>query len=349
MKTGLTILLLVVCFVVKGQNAQVSQLNKTYMSGKYDQAITLAEEMLKNDPDNIDAKLTLGRALADKGRYKEAIPNLKFAVERDKSWRKAWALGYLGNSYFMLGDYEKSEFALKSCIELNATRNATNFAYRGQLLFGYDTFFKGWKIKETAHIRFHFQNMSDTDIDRYMQLREDAYAEVNKFFNSSLPKKIDFFVWSSREDAKRVLRANLGFADPKCCIVHSHFQQTRGHELTHVISNYSSPVTQKTGLINEGTAVCFDLSNNDRPQMVADWMKTNSQKVDIKDIWTNWRKYPAAFSYPLAGLFIEKLINKFGKEKFLLFFTNQTYEHAKSVYGDQLDKLIEEFEKKYNG
>lgn len=349
MKTKLTFFLLIICFIVNGQSPQVQEIGKLYMSGKYVQAIDKAIEYLKSEPDNLDCKVILGRALTDMGKYNEAIPHLQYAIDRDNSWRKAWALGYLGTCYYMLSDFEKSESVLKSSIKLNATKNATNFSARRVGIFGYDDFYKNWTIKESKNIRFHFQNISDQEIKLYVESREKAFNEINKFFESSLPKKVDFFVWNSRDDARRIVHANLGFAEPAYCIVHSHFQQTKGHELTHVISNYSNQITQKTGLINEGTSVCFDLANRNDEKLVFDWVRQNNQKIDIKDIWANWKKYPHEFTYPLSGLFVGELISKFGKEKFLAFFTNQTYENAKTVFGNELDILIDKFEHKYSG
>jgi len=106
---------------------------------------------------------------------------------------------------------------------------------------------------------------------------------------------------------------------------------------------------QKTSLINEGTSVCFDLSDNNSEESVLNWVKANNQKIDIKNIWSDWTKYPEEFSYPLSGLFVKEIIMKFGREKFLVFFTNQSYKNAKSVFGNDIDILIEEFENKYNG
>lgn len=349
MKLKFTFLFLTFCFFLNAQNPQVQEVQKLYMSGDYDQTIEKANEYLAKEPENVDYQLMLGRALTDIGKYEDAIPYLEFAIEKDNSWRKAWALGYSGSCYFMLQNYEKSKTAIKSCIEFNATKNATNYAYKRLLLFGYDDFFKDWKIQESDNIRFYFQKMSESDIEIFIQSRENAYEQINKFFNSTLPKKIDFFVWNSREDAKKILRADLGFADPSYCIIHSYFQQTKGHEITHVISNYSNEMVQKTGLINEGTSVCFDLSNNNKEEMVSTFLKSNNQKIDIKDLWSNWTLYPQELSYPLSGLFVKEMIMKFGKEKFLVFFTNQTYDNARAVFGDEIDVFIEVFERKYNG
>lgn len=350
MRLIITIIFILTSLITFGQNKQVEELGKIYMSGDFDKTILKANEFLKNDPNNIDYKLLLGRALADKGDFNSAIPYLDYTVNNDpnNSWRKAWALGYLGTCYYMLQDYENSRKTTKECFDLNVTKNATRYAYKRILMFGFDDFYKDWKIVESDNFRFHFQNMRNSDIEKYISSREKAFKNINKFFASDLPKKIDFFVWDSREDAKKLLIANLGFSDPRFCIVHSHFQQTKGHEMTHVISNYSTKMIMKTGLINEGTSVCFDQTNQDKEQIVKDWIKNNGKKVEIKEIWKDWKDYPEELTYPLSGLFVEELIDNFGREKFIDFFGNQTYDNAKVVFGEKLDTIIKEFENKIN-
>jgi hypothetical protein len=205
-----------------------------------------------------------------------------------------------------------------------------------------------WKIVESDNFRFYFQNMSDADIKKYISSREIAFKNINEFFESELPRKIDFFVWDSRDDAKKLLNVNLGFADPGFCIVHSHFQQTKGHEMTHVISYYSTRMINKSGLINEGTAVCFDQTNQDKEKIVKDWIISNNQKVSVKELWSNWNDYPEELTYPLSGLFVKELIDNFGRDKFIEFFGNQTYDNAKLIFGEKLDIVIKDFENKLN-
>ena len=350
MKKIITPIFVLISLITFGQNPQAVQLNKIYMSKNFKQAIVKANEFLKNDPNNIDYKMILGRALTDVGSYKEAIPYLEYTVDNDpdNTWKKAWALDYLGTCYFMQLKYDDSKKALDDCLSLNATKNATNDANGKSLLFGFDKFFTDWEIVESENFRFHFQNMSNSDIKNYISTRELAFQNINKFFESDLPKRIDFFVWNSREDAKRIINANLGFASPGFCVLHSHYQQTVGHEMTHVISNFSTTIINKTGLINEGTSVCFDQTNQDREQRVKDWIKTNNIKISIEQIWANWKDYPDELSYPLSGLFVKALIDNFGREKFIEFFGNQTYDNAKIVLGEEIDKVIQEFENKMN-
>ncbi|GAF06007.1 tetratricopeptide repeat protein [Saccharicrinis fermentans] len=350
MKQIFTSFLILISIIAFGQNSQVDNLWKLYNSQKYKSAIEKAKIFLENEPNNIDLNLIIGRSYADIGEFKNALTFLETVVTKDEnnSWRKAWALSYLGTCYFMVQDYNDSESSLNQCIKLNATKNATNNAYGQALLFGFNEFYKTWKIVETDNFRFHFQNMTDNDIKRYVSTRQEAFLNINDFFDSEIPKKIDFFVWDSRDDAKRLLRANLGFAKPRFCVLHSHFQQTKGHEMTHIISNYSTKMVNKTGLINEGTAVCFDQTNQDKEKIVKDWLKNNNKSVSIKDIWTDWKGYPAELTYPLSGLFVKELIDNFGREKYIEFFGNQTYDNAKLVFGEKLDKVIKDFENKMN-
>ncbi len=118
--------------------------------------------------------------------------------------------------------------------------------------------------------------------------------------------------------------------------------------MTHVISNYTSDISKKTKFIIEGTAVCFDHSSQDRMQLVKDWIKTHNKRIVIKDYWDNGRNYPEEILYPLSGLFVKELIGNFGREKYLEFFKNQTYENAKLVFGCKLDNIIQVLEKKIN-
>ena len=118
--------------------------------------------------------------------------------------------------------------------------------------------------------------------------------------------------------------------------------------MTHVISNYTAEISNKNRFINEGTSVYFDQSNQDRLKQTKDWKAKNKTKIVIKDCWINGEKYSEEILYPLACVFTKELIDNFGKDKFLEFFKNQTYDNAKIVFGDKLDRLIEKTENEIN-
>lgn len=85
-----------------------------------------------------------------------------------------------------------------------------------------------------------------------------------------------------------------------------------------------------------------------KESIVKEWLKANNKKISIREIWANWKIYPEELTYPLSGLFVKELIDNFGQEKFIEFFGNQTYENAKSVFGDKLNVVIRDFEDKIN-
>ncbi len=346
-----TIFFLILSQFSFGQTLKAKELADLYNSRNIEQAISKSEEYLQDEPQNLDYLIVLGMAYAENCEYEKAIPNLEYTVENDKenSWRKGWALSYLGTCYYMLSDNERSQRSIDSCLRLNATKKSYEFAKVTKALFGYGKFYDDWKIRKSEHFCFHFQGIPDSETQSFVQERETAYITINEFFNSKLPKRIDYFIWNSRAKANRILKTKHGFAHPVYCIIHSYYRQSIGHEMTHIISYYSTKVTNKTGLINEGTAVYFDMSKNNDQQFVLDWVKKKNKKIDIKVIWSDWESYPYELTYPLSGLFVKELIDEFGKEKFLDFFKVQTYENAKNVFGDKLDVLIEEFEKKMNG
>jgi tetratricopeptide (TPR) repeat protein len=350
MRTILTTVLFLTGFISFGQNFTIEDLSKLYNSRDYKSVIEIAKPLLDNEPNNMDLNLLIGRAYTGMLNYEDALPYLEFTVANDKdnSWRKAWALGDLGTCFFMLQKFQESKESLEECIKLNATKNSRNDAFGKYLLFGFSEFYSSWKIVETDSFRFHFQKMTDPEIEKYISVKEKAFKEINVFFRSSLPGRIDYFVWNSREDAKRIAGWNLGFARPDFCIVHTYFQQTVGHEMTHVISHYSSNFSDKTRFINEGTSVCFDQTRQDRLKQIKDWMAVNNKQISIKDYWEHGDTYPEEILYPVSGLFVKDMITHFGRDQFMVFFSKQTYENAKTVFGDELDNLIQEFENKMN-
>ena len=350
MRKFFTLFLVLAGLVALGQNSTIDDLWKLYNSQDLESVIKISGPLYDKDPNNLDLNLIIGRTYADQKKYKDAISYLEFTVKNDNenSWKKAWALTYLGTCYFILQKYEDAEKSLNACMTLNVTKNVTRDAFGKSLLFGFNEFYMGWKIIETDKFRFYFQDMTDAEIEKYTSMREQAFKEINGFFQSSLPKKIDFYVWNSREDAKRLLGLDLGFAKPYFCVVHSHFQQTIGHEMTHVISDYCTNISNKTRFINEGTAVYFDQTRQDRLKQIKDWIATNNKQISVRDYWENGATYAEEILYPLSGLFVKELISNFGRDRFIAFFSNQSYDNAKTVFGDELDNVIQEFENKLN-
>jgi hypothetical protein len=354
-ESGKYLLILITIFLnvqLRAQDYQ-KELGDLYNSRNFDEVIIKAKEYLKSDSTNPGLNLVIGRALVDKGFFNEGLLYLQKIVEnnKNKNWMRAWAMNYLGRVQFLLGDKLKSKQYLVDCINLNATKNVTRQSKLMLINFGFDDFYSNFEIIESKHFTFYFQPQTIVNNKiEFIDLREKAYLENNNFFEVSIPKKIDFFIWNENLDAVQLGLKELGFAIPEFCVIHSRANQTHGHEITHVITHYLANDQIKTRFINEGIAVCFDLSNNNRLEIINKQKAKDSiqVKVSINEAWANPKTYPKWVYYPLAGEFVFRIFDRWGKDKIIHLIKNQTYENALLIYGEELNTIISELKNEIN-
>lgn len=318
-----------------------------YNNQEYSAVIEKTLPLVKKHPKDANLNLLLGRAYTDNEQYAEATPFLEGAITQDKDngWIKGWGLAYLGICKFMVEDYVKSKDCLKQSLAMNATENLNKFAAKRLALYGFDDVYNDFKVFEKPHIIFHFQPQAVNkigDIEKYMSLRELAFDSLASYFSAKTPKKIDFFVWDSRDLAEKTLNKPLGFAKSDLCIIHSEIDQTTGHELTHVVSHYLPNMQNQTRLINEGAAMYFDMTSRNRIEM-AKKARQYMDTLDIKAMWDN-SEISASLLYPIAGAFVEHLIKAEGKDQFLRLYADQTLDNAYKVYGTNMDSIITSFQ-----
>ncbi len=72
--------------------------------------------------------------------------------------------------------------------------------------------------------------------------------------------------------------------------------------------------------------------------------KVGVNTVSIANIWAV-NRYDSDLYNMVSAAFVEFLIEKEGKEKFMLLFKDQTYYNAKKIYGESLPTIISESEK----
>ena len=328
-----------------GQN--YDELWQLYSDGNYEEVVKLSKPELNNNPDDPDLNSLIGRSLTELQSYFEAIPYLQKVVSNiatDASL-KVWALNYLGKCYFASGEHDKSRNCLIECIELNATKNATKSSTGWYGVFGFDPYFNDWMTIKTEHFVFYIQpDTKITDPERFIEEREDAFTKINSYFESTVPKKIDYFFWNSDRDAQNVGIPELGYAKPEYCLIHSLYDQSVGHEMTHVITHHLTRNPKKISLINEGTAVHFDQTGLDKLEIAKN--RLGNQNISMLELWENWEMQPPNISYPLAGAFVKHLLEKGGKEKFIELLKDQSFDNAALIYGEKLGDIISEFEKK---
>ncbi len=346
------IFILVAGLFTNTKSQTIQEITDLFGKGELDKAYVISSELTKSDSLNKTAIHMHGRILADLGKYLEAVSYLQKSIELDSSKTEitGWAYGVLGQCYFMLDKYEESGIALNKCIKLNSTPNSVKYAKKRMFGYGFDKYFSKWTIVETEHIRFHIQKANKyTNLEVFTKLREEAFVKIQDELGSQLPKKIDFFVWVDKKEPLKKFKMNLGFANPETVCIYSHSRQTVGHEITHVLSHYMGENPSKTGLINEGLAVYFNMVHGKKMDFLKDVMKSkNYTNLKVMDFWNNFRNYKDEISYPFAGAFMEKLVSTYGIENLKPLLVNQTYESALAIYGTNFNSVIEEFEKEVN-
>jgi len=316
-----------------------------YTKGDTETALVIGIESLKLDDNNTELNYLIGRILTEKKQFKKSIPYLEKGASKENTedWIEAWSLAYLGVSCYYMDNFEKAKRCLDEAISLNATENVVKFAKKIKYGFQLDEYYKDWKVIETEFITFHFQNKySLYSLEKYVKLRTDAYEKINEFFQASPIKKIDFFVWNVRDDAKSKLGRELGFADARTCIINSYFEQTFGHEITHILCQFGVFPIKRTRFINEGVAVYFDQTNRDRMKKAREAL--NGNHISILELWNNPKQYPDTYNYSVGGAFVEFLAKNGTENQLKKLLKEQTVENAEKIY-DNFHELIREFEK----
>lgn len=203
----------------------------------------------------------------------------------------------------------------------------------------------GWSVVETAHFRFRFPPEPLASPSTFPAEMERAYAELQAVFGSTLPGRIDFYVWNTPADAEALLGRPPGFANAPRLLIHATADQTRGHELTHVLVHHAVTPEVTTRFIAEGTAVAFDLSGRDHMGVArAAVARSGTRMPGVHQLWSAGGAVPDAVLYPVAGAFVEHLFASGGRERFLRLLRRQTIEYAREVYGSDLDRWIAAFE-----
>lgn len=339
-------LILFIAFNSYGQT--IEEASALFARKQLDSALVAAKSIIEQDTTAVNAYVLAGRVLVAKKNFDEAFVFLEKAqtFTNAPAYSKAWTFYELSQCYYSKGDYKKAKENMSACIDLNATRNSTAAAANTMLKLGFDTLYDSWTTRETSHFIFHFQDSSAIqNISNFTQRKEAAFDKINDFFQAKLPKKIDYFVWSNPTHAESIFKRKLAFTDASLCLTHTEPEHTVGHEMTHSISYCAARNAKWTRFISEGICVYFDQSTRNN---IAALKNKNDTPVSIVDIWKNDSKQGEEILYPLGGELVKRLIESFGRTKFMLLLADQSYESAKKIYGTELDTIVNKIEKEIN-
>jgi tetratricopeptide (TPR) repeat protein len=352
---GLVILFLLTSVSAMAQDSAgpADSLWTLYKEGRFEEVATQGKALLNTGNETPQINLAVGRALADLDRTEEAMPYLVRASRGDpgQGWVYAWGQVYLGRCQARLGNLEQAARAWKLARDCGATVNATRTASGNLMLLGLDEFYDDWTEVETAHLNLRFSpRLAVFDREGFARTREESYSAINTWFGGGPARKVRFFVWADPAEAKMAGLPDLGFSRPEDYLIHSLSNQTRGHELAHVIGHHARHPVVKTGLINEGISVALDQTGRDTMERArqavgaGDPESSAWPRVALRALWQDFDLLTDDQSYPIAGAFVDWLLKRGGKEHFLVFFEDQSYINARAVYGEPLELWIDEFE-----
>lgn len=347
LRTSLICLSLLLIAPASAQDSPNQDLNDLYGQGQKERVLELAWERLASSPDDRELNLLVGRCLVDLGRAHEGKPYLQRVVDdKQADWRHAWAQFYLGTIAVQDGDDDTARVLWTEVRDAKLTQNVARSAAGSLRGFALDEAFADWRSLRTEHCVFVFSPAhADRDLQEFADAHEKAWQHLTSFFGGMPPWSVRYVVWDSVEEARNLAGIqSLGFARPEACLVHCRWDQTLGHELTHVVSYQVLKPTARTGLINEGLAVCFDLSGRDR--LVTAQQAAGAAGLTAIDLPAWWEQPPTgqdACFYPVAGAWVQTLLDRGGKEALLALCREQSLANAQVIYGDSLAVWMDEF------
>jgi len=201
----------------------------------------------------------------------------------------------------------------------------------------------GWTLVETDHFRFHFQTPAQLDPKVFAERGERTFAELTRIFTIQPPSKIEFHVWTDEAAAARLLGRPLAFARADQLLIHTSAGHTPAHELTHVFVFHAVHPTHASRFLEEGTATSLDASGRDRLTMARAAVR-QGVSGQVVALWESVDRVDNDAWYPIAGAFVDRLVARGGKPKYLALLKDQTVANARAIYGAEFERIVAEFE-----
>jgi len=343
MKHFVVLFILSIGFIAMDEQDELGEL---FQQKKYSEVISRGTEFIKKNKDDKLAYYLVGRSYVETGVPDSGTINLQRAIVLDdqSTYISAWSYAYLGLVNFLQDSIEPARINFQRCLELNKTENSSSFART--FLFGtkLNRNFNSWQVKESEHFIFHFQDTTGIkSVSGFISGREEAYRNIHRYFKADPPKKCEYYVWNSKDEAFNILKQKIGFTQANINLIHSHKEQTAGHEITHWLSYWSVKPLTTSRFVNEGLAVHFDQAHYDRLKMARQALAGYPYN-GVLDIWTKQNQVPANVLYAVAGAFMEYLHEKGTDEQFRNLLYEQTLPNAEKIYAAEWKQYCSRFD-----
>lgn len=311
----------------------MKNLEKLYNEQRYNEIIEI-NKINVNTKDCEKFYLYAGFSYLKMGYPQEAISCLNKVKSSEFSRYRGKIYRYLALADYLLSDYNNAQYSF-ILGEKNGDRES---ALWNELLFPLCS----EKI-ETKFIIFRFVDVCDSINKKLFVLKNvKAFLRINEYIGGfRSKKKIDIYVYTHRVDS---IGNALSYADNGLKVIHTYIDDVVGHEIAHILFNSMYNKINKNAFIDEGIATFF---NEELPfSQFIEKYKSYISNADIIELWQ--RNILNKEDYYLAGAFIGYLIKVYGKNDFLEFVRNESFENAMVIFGSSLEKTINEFYKLVN-
>ena len=220
------------------------------------------------------------------------------------------------------------------------------------------------RLKKDCFDICYYEKLSDLDLTDIIMEYEKSYKFFEDFFNRKIDLDLKLFVYDNPEDVGVACGDNdpcNGFArEPNELhfVYNEKIKCIGNHELAHLLS-YLYMGRPNSSFIREGFAeftedYWVNIIDGERVQKSHyEWAKLyflSSRNFDIKDVLFDSERFyqevdndSCFYTYPIAGAFTKFLVENFGKETYLDFYSDGSKEKFISLYKNY-DKVLKEFE-----
>lgn len=182
-----------------------------------------------------------------------------------------------------------------------------------------------WNSYEYKALKVYFPENSPIaqSAEQWSKDRYAAFSTICGALGVAWKKKdvVKIYVFNNKAHGKK-FGYKLGFSRAKYKEVFTLHNQSKGHELTHVISwRMNKAKIVHSALIQEGTATYFDHTNRNFDQISKRILEQNNDALKI--FGPDFRKQPGAYS--LGASFVGFLMNRYSMDTFIQYYSQDRY------------------------
>jgi hypothetical protein len=205
-----------------------------------------------------------------------------------------------------------------------------------------------WTEVAGKHVQCRFApSISEGDRAAFVRQADETWVRLAVFFGGEPDRCADVLVWPDAAMAAKVAGVPvLGYSFAELWVVHTLAGLPLGRDLAPLFLKWVTRPAEPARFFTEGVAEICDGSDGSSRLAAARVALAAAEitEVDIPRWWQDHQTLPWGALKPVAGAFVQTLLDRGGKEKLLLLLQKPTYVQARDIYGrEPLQTIIAEF------